>query len=57
VALAVNLLLNVFMIPALSIEGAAWATVWTEVVVSVGCAIAIWRVVSRPARASLSLAS
>jgi O-antigen/teichoic acid export membrane protein len=57
VALIVNLLLNVFMIPALSIEGAAWATVWTEVVVSAGCAIAIWRAVPRPAHASLSLAS
>jgi len=57
VALAVNMALNVVMIPALSIEGAAWATVWTEIVVTGGCAIAIWRVVSRPARASLSLAS
>jgi O-antigen/teichoic acid export membrane protein len=57
VALAVNLGLNVVMIPALSIEGAAWATVLTEVVVTAGCAIAIWRAVPRPARASLSLAS
>ncbi|HWF83464.1 MAG TPA: polysaccharide biosynthesis C-terminal domain-containing protein [Vicinamibacterales bacterium] len=57
VALAVNLALNVFMIPALSIEGAAWATVWTEIVVTAGCAMAIWRAVPRPAHASLSLAS
>ena len=57
VALAVNLALNVVMIPPLSIEGAAWATVWTEVVVTTGCAIAIWRAVRHPARASLSLAS
>lgn len=56
-ALAVNLVLNVFMIPALSIEGAAWATVWTEIVVTAGCAIAIWRAVPRPALASISLAS
>lgn len=57
IALAVNLALNVFMIPAMSIEGAAWATVWTEIVVTTGCAIAIWRAVPRPAAAQLSLAS
>ena len=57
VALAVNMALNVFMIPALSIEGAAWATVWTELVVTAGCAVAIWRAVPRMARAPLSLAS
>jgi O-antigen/teichoic acid export membrane protein len=57
VALVVNLGLNVVMIPALSIEGAAWATVWTEVVVSAGCAIAIWRAVPRQAGALLPLAS
>ena len=57
VALAVNMALNVTMIPALSIEGAAWATVWTELVVTAGCAIALWRAVPRAAAASLSLAS
>jgi O-antigen/teichoic acid export membrane protein len=57
VALVVNMALNVVLIPALSIEGAAWATVWTELVVTAGCAIAIWRAVPRLASAPLSLAS
>ena len=36
-ALAVNVALNVLLIPESGIVGAAWTTVWTEVVVSLGC--------------------
>jgi O-antigen/teichoic acid export membrane protein len=36
-ALVVNLSLNARLIPVLSIEGAAWATIGTELVVTVGC--------------------
>lgn len=41
-ALALNLALNARLIPAFSIVGAAWATVWTEVLVTVGCGAALW---------------
>jgi len=41
-ALVVNLALNARLIPVLSIEGAAWATFWTEVVLSAGCMWALW---------------
>jgi O-antigen/teichoic acid export membrane protein len=40
-ALAVNLGLNVFLIPAFAIEGAAWATVGTEICVTAGCVFAL----------------
>ena len=56
VALALNVGLNTRLIPALSILGAAWATVWTEVAITVGCTLALGRLVkvSRPAwRAAL----
>ena len=43
VALVVNLALNARLIPLLSIEGAAWATVGTELVVSAGCVVALLR--------------
>jgi O-antigen/teichoic acid export membrane protein len=36
-ALVVNVTLNARLIPVLSIEGAAWATIGTELVVTVGC--------------------
>ena len=36
-ALVVNVTLNARLIPLLSIEGAAWATIGTELVVTVGC--------------------
>lgn len=42
-ALVFNLALNARLIPALSIVGAAWATVGTELVVTCGCAAALWR--------------
>ena len=56
-ALALNVALNVRLIPALSIEGAAWATVATEVLVTAGCAFALRFAVPRRTPASLSLAS
>jgi O-antigen/teichoic acid export membrane protein len=40
-ALVVNLVLNAWLIPALSIEGAAWATLGTELCVTAGCAAAL----------------
>lgn len=40
-ALAVNLALNVALVPAQSIAGASWATVWTEVVIFVGSTLAL----------------
>jgi O-antigen/teichoic acid export membrane protein len=40
-ALAVNLALNAWLIPALSIQGAAWATLGTELCVTAGCAVAL----------------
>jgi O-antigen/teichoic acid export membrane protein len=43
VALVANVALNARLIPALSIEGAAWATFWTEVVMTAGCGYALWR--------------
>jgi O-antigen/teichoic acid export membrane protein len=41
-ALAVNLALNTRLIPALSIDGAAWATLGTEAVVTIGCMAALY---------------
>jgi O-antigen/teichoic acid export membrane protein len=40
-ALAVNVALNAQLIPALSIDGAAWATLGTEVFLTFGCAVAL----------------
>ncbi len=50
-ALVLNVSLNSRLIPSLSILGAAWATVWTEVAITAGCALALGRLVgaSRPA--------
>jgi O-antigen/teichoic acid export membrane protein len=56
-ALAVNVALNVYLVPALSIEGAAWATVLTEVIVSSGCVLALWSAAPRRTPAALPLAS
>jgi O-antigen/teichoic acid export membrane protein len=41
-ALAVNVGLNALLIPIWSIEGAAWTTLVTELVLAAGCAIALW---------------
>jgi O-antigen/teichoic acid export membrane protein len=40
-ALAGNVALNARLIPLLSIDGAAWATLGTEAIVTLGCAAAI----------------
>jgi O-antigen/teichoic acid export membrane protein len=42
-ALAFNLLLNAWLIPTLAIEGAAWATLGTEAVLTAGCLVALRR--------------
>lgn len=42
VALVVNVALNTRLIPALSIDGAAWATLWTEVFLTAGCVLVLW---------------
>jgi O-antigen/teichoic acid export membrane protein len=41
-ALGVNVALNARLIPVWSIEGAAWATLGTELVLTTGCAVALW---------------
>ena len=41
-ALAVNVALNARLIPAASIEGAAWATLGTELFLTAGCGVALW---------------
>jgi O-antigen/teichoic acid export membrane protein len=50
-ALVFNVALNARLIPAWSIVGAAWSTVWTEVVLSAGCLAALSL---RASRAQLS---
>ncbi|HEX3646585.1 MAG TPA: flippase [Vicinamibacterales bacterium] len=40
-ALAINVALNARLIPIWSIEGAAWATLGTEMVLTTGCAVAL----------------
>jgi O-antigen/teichoic acid export membrane protein len=42
-ALAFNVALNARLIPAAGIEGAAWTTVWTEVVMTAICGVALVR--------------
>jgi len=46
-ALVFNIALNARLIPALSIAGAAWATVWTEALLTAGCAAALWACAAR----------
>lgn len=41
-ALAFNVALNARLIPELSILGAAWTTVWTELLLTAGCAGLLW---------------
>jgi len=41
-ALAVNVGLNARLIPLWSIEGAAWATLGTELILTAGCGVALW---------------
>jgi O-antigen/teichoic acid export membrane protein len=47
-ALVVNVALNARLIPALSMMGAAWATLGTEAVLMLGCVGALWLDTSRP---------
>jgi len=42
VALVFNVALNARLIPELSIVGAAWTTVWTELLLTAGCAALLW---------------
>ena len=41
-ALVVNLAVNARLVPEMSIDGAAWATLATEVFLTSGCAVALW---------------
>ena len=47
-ALVFNVALNTRLIPAQSIVGASWSTVWTEFLLSVGCLIALKLRAERP---------
>jgi O-antigen/teichoic acid export membrane protein len=47
-ALVVNVALNARLIPAWSIEGAAWATLGTELFLTAGCLVALSTFVSKP---------
>jgi O-antigen/teichoic acid export membrane protein len=53
VALLANVAINTRLIPAFSIEGAAWATLFTEIVLTAGCALALWGHSPRAAAATL----
>jgi len=41
-ALAINVGLNARLIPAFSLEGAAWSTLATEIFLTAGCSAALW---------------
>jgi len=49
-ALAFNLALNARLIPAWSIDGAAWTTLATELFLTAGCAVALWTIHGRVRR-------
>jgi O-antigen/teichoic acid export membrane protein len=46
-ALVLNVGLNAYLIPAAGIAGAAWSTVWTELFLTVCCAVALSRALPR----------
>jgi O-antigen/teichoic acid export membrane protein len=46
-ALAVNVAINARLIPAWSIEGAAWATLGTELFLTAGCVVALWNMMTK----------
>jgi O-antigen/teichoic acid export membrane protein len=48
IALIFNVAINSQLIPAMSIVGAAWSTLWTEAVLSIGALVALSLVVPRP---------
>jgi hypothetical protein len=49
-ALVVNLVMNARLIPAWSIDGAAWATLGTELFLTAGCVVALWTMTIRDER-------
>jgi O-antigen/teichoic acid export membrane protein len=55
-ALAFNVALNARLIPSLSIVGAAWATLCTEAVLTVGCVAALWLNATRPGAPAIPVA-
>ena len=55
-ALVFNVTLNAWLVPALSIAGAAWATFWTEVLLTGGCAAALWASATRASAEPVSVA-
>jgi O-antigen/teichoic acid export membrane protein len=46
-ALVVNVLMNSRLVPAWSIEGAAWATLGTELFLTAGCVVELWFMTAR----------
>jgi O-antigen/teichoic acid export membrane protein len=56
-ALAINVALNARLIPIWSIDGAAWATLATELVLTAGCGIALWIARARLGYSPLHLAT
>jgi O-antigen/teichoic acid export membrane protein len=46
-ALVVNLVMNARLIPVWSIDGAAWATLGTELFLTAGCVVALWAMTIR----------
>lgn len=56
-ALLANIALDVRMIPALGIVGAAWATLSTEAVLALGCTLTLRSLVPRPAAVASAAAS
>jgi O-antigen/teichoic acid export membrane protein len=55
-ALVFNVGLNARLIPELSMSGAAWATLFTEVLLTIGCAGALWLNASRRRTPAMSAA-
>jgi O-antigen/teichoic acid export membrane protein len=51
-ALVVNLVMNARLIPAWSIDGAAWATLGTELFLTAGCVVALWTMTIRMSAAA-----
>ena len=51
VALVVNVVVNTQLIPAWSIEGAAWATLGTELCLTATCIAALWTMTMKPSGA------
>lgn len=54
-ALVFNIALNAKLIPAMSIDGAAWSTLLTEAFLTVGCVTALRRAAGRAAREPLQV--